>query len=303
MWLKGCILLMDALSVKPKSPTTKFIVLKKRVRCTMDVAGSGWLSASTSNSGTSVISLYIVPSLNDIDDELLSQYRTVLDDSEKYRLSRFRFKKDRKRYLVTRALIRYILTETIGGPPTKWRFSTNKYGKPYLLAEDGMGSLHFNLSHTDSMVACAVSETQELGLDVEKNPDSADILNAASDFFAEVEVQNLFSQPANRRLHRFLEFWTLKEAFIKAVGMGLSMPLDKFWFALDGRSEIKVAIDKQYAFLEGDWSFFLFRPAADHLGALAIKEKTNFHEFIISKVVPFKELQPVYMAINSRPQF
>jgi 4'-phosphopantetheinyl transferase len=111
------------------------------------------------------------------------------------------------------------------------QFRINAWGKPEL---DGAGpKLRFNLTHTRGLAACAVTASGDLGIDVEGVDPAVDGLELARQFFALQEAALLARVPVAQRDVVFCRLWTLKEAFIKAVGQGLSMPLDAFSFTLD----------------------------------------------------------------------
>src|SRR5690606_33310169 len=100
--------------------------------------------------------------------------------------------------------------------------------------------LVFNLSHTDGLIACAVSRGREVGVDVEWLDRRGGDIDVADRFFSRYEVQALYAQPPERRRDRFFRYWTLKESYIKARGMGLALPLDRFSFELDRGGAITI---------------------------------------------------------------
>jgi 4'-phosphopantetheinyl transferase len=134
-------------------------------------------------------------------------------------------------YLASRALVRSVLSIYLESAPEKIPFTLGKHGKPYLLSESP--NCYFNVSHTHGLVVCAVARHGEVGIDIELC-DRPVNLKLAPRYFAPEEVDQLEQLPESLRPSRFLEFWTLKEAFIKATGHGLAMPLDRFAFDLSG---------------------------------------------------------------------
>lgn len=162
------------------------------------------------------------------DSALLAKYNSVLSMEEREKMGRFKFPKDRQRYLVAHALLRYVLS--VYRPtvlPAQWQFKSGPYGKPlvYIPRTD----LCFSLSHTFGLVAVAVAIDCDLGLDVESLRSDIDI-NIATSLFSRQESASLFALPEGERLERFVDLWTLKEAYVKAIGMGLFMPLNSFSF-------------------------------------------------------------------------
>src|SRR6185436_4436818 len=165
------------------------------------------------------------------DERLHAAYRELLDAAEREQEPRFYFARDRRRYLVTRALVRTVLSRYLSIDPRACIFSTNAYGRPEIVNAEGReAGLSFNLSHTHSLIVLGVTTGRALGVDVENVRDREASIAVADRFFAPQEVAALAATPADRQQYRFFEYWTFKESYIKARGMGLSLPLDKFGF-------------------------------------------------------------------------
>jgi 4'-phosphopantetheinyl transferase len=154
--------------------------------------------------------------------ELLS--RTEID-----RAAKFYFEQQRNEYIAAHALTRRMLSEVGGGAPKDWVFSIGHWGKPII---EGRNDLHFSLSHTDGLVACAISREVVLGIDAEPTNREC-FFDVALRFFAPEEQIWLMSLPKASRSRGFLRLWTLKEAFVKATGMGLSYGLENFVVLFD----------------------------------------------------------------------
>ncbi|WP_442754977.1 4'-phosphopantetheinyl transferase family protein [Methylocystis sp. JAN1] len=150
----------------------------------------------------------------------------LLDDEERARAARFAFDEDRRGYVAAHALLRLELSRRAGWAPQDWRFSMTKLGKPFLL--DPPRDLRFSLSHTRGMVAVAVAEGVEIGIDVEPSDRRAESMKLAQRFFAPEEVALLAAVEGEARRDLFFAIWTLKEAVVKATGQGLSRALDSF---------------------------------------------------------------------------
>lgn len=159
---------------------------------------------------------------------LLARYDAMLNPEETARQDRFRFARHRHQFLVARALVRSTLSlyhpET---EPAEWQFATNEYGRPRIVGA-GAGALDFNLSHTDGRIVLAICRSQSPGVDIERIDRPEAVADIAAQFFAETEIQALSALPAAMQRRRFFDLWTLKEAYIKARGMGLSIPLKDF---------------------------------------------------------------------------
>jgi 4'-phosphopantetheinyl transferase len=155
----------------------------------------------------------------------------LLGAEEWQRAEHFVFERDRRVYQAAHALKRLILSahaSTVVEPQT-WTFEVGRHGKPRVAGGAGP---RFNLSHCDGLATCAVSECTELGLDVE-NIDRPAPLEVLTTCFAASEVRWLRSLPEEAQQIAFVRLWTLKEAYIKAIGIGLAQPLDALAFDLD----------------------------------------------------------------------
>lgn len=149
----------------------------------------------------------------------------LLSDCERTRYERFRVDRDRHEYAVAHALLRTTLSEFGGLPPHAWRFDTGPNGKAAVAPVVCPSPLSFNLSHTHGLVACLVSSSPggvDVGVDVERITRSADWRGIAGRYFSTAEILQIDRALDRERPTRFFELWTLKEAFIKAVGVGLS---------------------------------------------------------------------------------
>jgi 4'-phosphopantetheinyl transferase len=144
-------------------------------------------------------------------------------------------------------------------PPTDWRFATNDYGKPSIESIDPqVRALSFSLSHTRGCVACAITSNAALGVDVERIDQSMLVQEIADRYFSEDETAWLRQCSDELRNIRFAELWTLKEAFLKATGVGLSGSLTCGSFRFDEHARIEFSgpstIDPH------EWHFALFEP-------------------------------------------
>src|SRR5262247_748196 len=200
---------------------------------------------------------------------LHSAYRELLNPAEKEQESRFYFARDRLRYLITRALVRTVLSRYATIHPKEWVFSANAYGRPEIVnAQARYAGLSFNISHTHSLIVLGVTKRRALGVDVENFRAREVSLDIADRFFAPQEVAALAATPPRRQQYRFFEYWTFKESYIKARGMGLSLPLDKFSFHYPNDRAVEIAIDPELADEPRHWQFWQFRPTPEYLMAI-----------------------------------
>jgi 4'-phosphopantetheinyl transferase len=206
-----------------------------------------------------------------IDPALLDAYEALESEDERERRLRLRFERDRHERLVSVALVRTSLARYADVAPRAWLFERNEHGRPDPVPGHGEPPLRFNLSHTKGLVACAVTVDRDIGVDVECVGRRGDPVAIADRYFAAAEARELHACPAARRRDRFFEYWTLKESYIKARGMGLKIPLRRFAFHLDAAHPIRVAFDAEIEDDEREWQFALFRPTASHVIAVGVR--------------------------------
>lgn len=203
------------------------------------------------------------------DPELHRAYWELLNPAERAQHPRFHFARDRQRYLVTRALVRTVLSRYLPIDPKHWRFNNNEYGRPSIAnAEAENAHLTFNISHTHALIALAVARQREVGVDTENVQDREVSLDIADHYFSASEVRELRDLPPEDQHYRFFEYWTFKESYIKARGMGLSLPLDKFGFVCSRPQAVRLNIDPALADAPERWRFWQFRPTPGYLVAL-----------------------------------
>jgi 4'-phosphopantetheinyl transferase len=156
----------------------------------------------------------------------LASLTQVLSAEERGRAERYRFEADRKRSMIGRGVSRLLLARCLGAAPEELRFTYNAFGKPALVSESR--HLHFNISHSGEWVLIALSQDRALGVDVERKRADMATAEIAARFFSPVECSALAALPAAERCAAFFSCWTRKEAYLKARGDGLSLPLDQF---------------------------------------------------------------------------
>lgn len=206
------------------------------------------------------------------DASLLAEYDELLSPEEKARHGRFHFEKDRRVYLCTRALVRSVLSEYAPVAPQEWVFERNAYDKPEISRiHEGIPPLRFNLTHSDKLIACAVTLENNLGIDVENRERNPDLLDIANRYFSPREVKDLNRIPADERGWKFFEYWTLKEAYIKACGKGLHIPLDAFSMDLTQPGEVSVSFTEERKDDPQHWQFQLYHLCGDHYLSLAVE--------------------------------
>jgi 4'-phosphopantetheinyl transferase len=224
------------------------------------------------------------------DRNLLLAYERLMTEEERKRRDRFRFEKDRHRYLVTRALVRTVLSKYARVSPASWRFVANEHGRPEIAEPRQVTSLKFNLSHTNQVITCLVAKTRDVGIDVENRERRGRLLDVARRFFSRYEVETLYSLPDPDRLDRFFMYWTLKESYIKAKGLGLSIPLSQFSFDFDSPQGISIFFDPRLQDEPSHWQFWLFSYGPKHLIASSVqREPGETISLTLRKTVPLQD--------------
>jgi 4'-phosphopantetheinyl transferase len=202
------------------------------------------------------------------------------------RASRFAFAKDRGLYITAHALLRFCLSSAgYNEPPRK--FKVGRYGKPEFDPPYGNPPLHFNLSHTNGLVACALSRGHEVGIDVEEINRRIDFEAVIRKAFAPEEQWLIAAAPPDERPDIFFRLWVLKEAIIKGIGRGLDLPTADFQFRVDPVSlKIAASIGEDSA----DWQIYELVPTASHRLALAARRASRTDLVVTSSEIPILTL-------------
>jgi 4'-phosphopantetheinyl transferase len=205
------------------------------------------------------------------DQHLLDEFSRTLTAEERERAARMHFPGDRHQQLVTRAMVRGVLSRYAPVAPADWIFERSAEGRPRI-AGDHHG-LHFNLAHTRGLVALAVARVPDLGVDAEHAGKSAP-LAVARRYFSAAEIQALDALPEPERPARFRRLWTLKESYLKAIGTGVAGGLGTMTFHLDdGALRFERAADPDAE----RWIFREFEVAPDFRVALAWLDRAAGH--------------------------
>jgi 4'-phosphopantetheinyl transferase len=197
----------------------------------------------------------------------LARDERLLDQAETARAARFHFEVDRTTYVGAHALVRQALSRHGAGQPGAIRFRSGPHGRPEL--EDARSGLNFSLSHTRALTACAVTRHAEVGVDVEQCRERA-YAELATACLTKEELVAWQSLPEHERADRFVLIWTLKEAYVKALGLGLSMPVQSFAVRVlpEGRAVLE-SVDVQTV---AEWQFE-WRKVDDHYLSLAFRRR------------------------------
>ncbi|HEV2552061.1 MAG TPA: 4'-phosphopantetheinyl transferase superfamily protein [Stellaceae bacterium] len=190
-------------------------------------------------------------------------FQHLLDEDERRRSKRFHFERDRLIFSAAHALLRAALVARLGD----WQggFRVDDFSKPELEPPVGMPVLRFNLTHTRGLVGCALVDGCDIGIDAEQMDASRPLLELAEHYFAEAEITQLRAADGASRAISFYRFWTLKEAIIKAIGEGLSLPLKRFAFTLEPLSLTIEGGDAR------EWHVEECRALPEHAMAIALR--------------------------------
>lgn len=214
------------------------------------------------------------------------EYLALLSPDERERYGRLGRESVRREFLVGRALLRTTLARYLRIAPHDVEFQYNGFGKPSLSAP--REPWEFNLSHSAGLAVCAIAAV-EVGVDVEDRSRTVEFLDLARSFFAPAETAFLESLTSERQRGAFFEIWTLKEAFIKARGQGLSLPLADFAFTLQPPKPPSIAFLPQLSGVADEWQFVQISLPPDYQLAVAAHLPTRRPiELTLREVLPLR---------------
>ncbi|MBD1894539.1 4'-phosphopantetheinyl transferase superfamily protein [Coleofasciculus sp. FACHB-129] len=195
----------------------------------------------------------------------------ILSEDEQIRAARFHFERDRKRFIIGRGLLRTILGCYLEINPVEVQFCYGSRGKPALAGTHAESNLQFNLSHSQDICLYAVTRDRQIGVDVEYIRSVAEVETIAKRFFSARENAVLCALPAHQKQQAFLNAWTRKEAYLKAIGEGLARPLDQIEVTLaPGEPAMLLSIEGDR--IESDrWSLQELKLELDYVAALAVE--------------------------------
>jgi 4'-phosphopantetheinyl transferase len=238
---------------------------------------------------------YVLPASIE-DPDLLRSYHELMTREEVEEHQRFAFTEGRHQYLVTRALVRTVLSRYADVEPRDWSFRPNAYGRPEIAEPAVLPDVRFSLSHTRGCIACLVARQGDVGVDVEDLDSGHDALELANRYFSPREVQDLQASPASLHSRHFLRLWTLKEAYMKARGLGLSLPLDGCSFHVSVDGHIGVSFEPRVNDDARAWQFQLVHPTPRHVAAVAVHRAADGAE----RAVRIRQTVPLRVELEER---
>ena len=192
---------------------------------------------------------------------------STLSADEAQRAARFHFPKDRDHFIAAHGILRQILGRYLHCKPGELIFSVNQYGKPSLVDS----KLEFNLSHSGDFALLAVTQNRKVGVDVERIRQGISSHVIAQQYFSKAEVAELQSLPITQREAAFFTCWTRKEAYIKAQGIGLSLPLESFDVSLSPNEPAMLRAVRPDSQEAARWTLISLNVVPKYVGALAVE--------------------------------
>lgn len=201
----------------------------------------------------------------------IEQWHTLLGEDEKKRAARIRIERARRQFIIARGVLRELLANYLRRQAREIMFTYGPHGKPLLPTTENPKELHFSLSHSHGLAVFAFTERRELGVDVERVRDKVPCEALARRYFSPRETAELMSLPPVQRRRAFFHCWTRKEAFIKAKGMGLALPLNQFEVVLAPNVPAALRYTAWDPSEASQWRLVDLRVHDDYAAALAVR--------------------------------
>ncbi len=209
----------------------------------------------------------------------IGRFYETLSAAEQAKAASFFFLKDRIRFIIVHGSLRIILSAYLNIPPTHIRFGSTPFGKPTLVDEQRIqgDKIQFNLTHSGGFALISIARNRRVGIDIERIRPEVDCDPLISRFFSQSEKEVLQSLPIESRNETFFNYWVLKEAFIKGVGQGLSIPLDNFSICFSPGEYPSLQAPTGETMKFSQWSLRILHPSPDYIGALAVEGETSWY--------------------------
>ena len=207
--------------------------------------------------------------LNNYDDITLYDY---LSEDEKERADKLKVKQKRKQFIVSRSVLRKLISNCIDKNYDEIKFYYAEHDKPFIKEKHNNKTIKFNISHSEDYILIALTLENRVGIDIEKINKKIDAESLSKRFFSQNEYEYLKSIEINKKLDAFYTIWTKKEAFIKATGKGVAFGLDKFSVTSDKQIISKIDIGNEINSIE-EWFCFELMPVDEYKTALVTDVK------------------------------
>lgn len=219
---------------------------------------------------------------------LLDQYYNLLHQSEQQRWQSIRTEEGKQCYLISRAMLRTLLGTAIGCPPTALTVTTEAQGKPFI--DQPTTRWQFNLSHSHGLITLALAHGIDVGIDVEHHRHNIEIRQLARHSFHPQEIQQLETLPADEQLEHFFKLWTLKEAYVKAIGCGLACAFDSFGFTFHRDPDPRLAMHPSPQSAINCW---LMQPEPGYtLASITLSQSSEIRPLKLHDYLPYRHCTP-----------
>jgi len=247
---------------------------------------------------TGQLDLWTVRTDGPADAAIVCRLQGILSADEQTESRRFRRARDQHQFIIARALVRLVLSQYFAIPAGDWRFERDHYGKPFVASPQIRPPVLFSVSHTEGLIACLVTRLCESGVDVEKVKYSRDLPLVASQVFSPAELTALNELSGWNWTTRFFDLWTLKEAYSKARGLGLSLK----WSDINFELGLDNAIYADFACALNDdpsaWAFWCGPLSSRHIVAVAVKRGYQSRFEIMHQSVSFDEVSMNFVPLQ-----
>lgn len=207
----------------------------------------------------------------DQSNECIKQLTQVLSDEEQRKTERFHFNKDRKRFIVTRGILRSILSHYLDVEPSRFRFGYSSHGKPHLVEKSNSAEICFNLSYSHSLSLYAFTRSRQIGVDIEYIRTIKEASQIVARFFSSNEHAMWQQVPEGQKQEAFLNYWTCKEAYLKARGDGLSLPLDQFDVSFAPGEPPAILVNNGASDESSPWLLRALQPGPGYVAAIVVE--------------------------------
>ncbi|MCI0428001.1 MAG: 4'-phosphopantetheinyl transferase superfamily protein [Nitrospiraceae bacterium] len=226
------------------------------------------------------------------DTAIACGFQAILSADERNKARRFRRATDRQQFVISHALVRLALSNHFPVPAGDWRFDRDHNGRPFIVAPVILPPVRFSLSHTQGLVACLITLSAEAAVDVEKIEHNQDLALVARQVLSPAEQRALSVLSGKDWTARFFDYWTLKEAYAKARGLGLSLTLSHIGFECGRDDTLLARFASQVDDNSSAWVFWRRHLSPQH--TISVAAKKDFGDGIILRPVKFDgvELTP-----------
>jgi len=236
----------------------------------------------------------IVVARLDVDPATLTLVANVLSESERQRALQYTSNRNRSHFVLSRGVLRYLIAERLSIEPDRIEFEYGPYGKPRLATGLTDIDLRFNLSHSCDLAVYAFALGREVGVDIQAKRDVYDSDLLARHCFSIREFASYLALPPQERTLGFLNCWTRKEAFVKALGEGFYYPFEKFDVSLAPHLPARILRMGQMPGESCGWRLETFSPDPDFVGAIVIEDPLSSAAHVAHQATPRSKCYPVH---------